>query len=643
MRRAAQATTLALITILAITGCGGSSDSATNVVTNPPAPPEDGINGQVASAISGATLSVTDATGEDIVLASGRTTDANGNFSLVFSEFAIEAGITAPLLISLDGTNATAICDFDDEGNNDCLSADGSFVSFGERFTLPDGFRLRALIPEFPSEDSAAPRTVSVNLSVASELAASYISNQAALSLPEVLTANQQALGVVEFITGLSTAGKPINEIQVINLAGNDNGAANTASLALALMGASLHGRVTTEVAGLANYRQVLSQTTSRIRPVNGSPDNLLRATGSFLAEVVTSFLTTATTYQTSLPEASPVLSGAIAGQTNALPLLTLAASGNVSIALPADPDSTDAIDRARTFVSRLSESIGASLLISNVDGFGGTATGAATVFSDQQQLINSLVSTELRATITQLDRAVTSAFANKETQLTGTNVSGVLSFDGSTTNLSSATSSSSNIQTGISVNLTIQEATRSNTGENGELVASQISISVARTQNDVTTQQLYNGALTLQMTSSTNGTDTQGLQYSGELRSVGSLEFSGEISVSNLSPSGTTPIAGDYTSDFTFTSGTRVAMSGAFESQLLQYSISSGTSTVMADLVTNVITDMTTSLNLAIDEAGQVSGGAIVASQETAATMDKAGIITYSDGTTTSLPAPVI
>lgn len=125
--------------------CGGGSSSSKNTVTDPPVAPQDGIRGVVASNISGAQLVVRDASGEEIVIASGRTTGADGSFALVFSEFAINAGIKAPLIISLNGSGATALCDFNREGDNDCLAKDGSFAAFGETYTLADDYSLQGL------------------------------------------------------------------------------------------------------------------------------------------------------------------------------------------------------------------------------------------------------------------------------------------------------------------------------------------------------------------------------------------------------------------------------------------------------------------------------------------------------------------
>ena len=165
---------LAAISMVVLAGCGSSSDSSENVITAPPAAPQDGISGQVASSLSGGRISVADANGNDVVVATGRTTDANGRFNLVFSEFAIEDGITPPLLVTVDGEGATAICDFDGPGDSDCVSADGSSVPFGTRYNLPAGFTLSGITASYNVSNSTGFRTATVNLSAASDLATHY-------------------------------------------------------------------------------------------------------------------------------------------------------------------------------------------------------------------------------------------------------------------------------------------------------------------------------------------------------------------------------------------------------------------------------------------------------------------------------------
>ena len=60
-------------------------------------------------------------------------------------------------------------------------------------------------------------------------------------------------------------------------------------------------------------------------------------------------------------------------------------------------------------------------------------------------------------------------------------------------------------------------------------------------------------------------------------------------------------------------------------------------------DLQTRSITDMTSSLNLSVDSGGTVTGGTFESGGIQTGTMDTQGTVTFSDGTATALPAPVI
>ncbi len=624
--------------------CGGGSDSSENTVTDPPAAPQDGIRGVVASRISGAQLSVQNASGEEIVIASGRTTGADGSFALVFSEFAINAGIRAPLIITLDGSGATAVCDFNREGNNDCLANDGSFVAFGENYTLADDYSLQGLAESFPPDTTEGDRVIVVNLSAASDLAGHYAIKAAAgndLLPADVTLASQQALGVVEFVTGLSTGGSALNDIPITDL--TEIGIPATESLALSLFGAGLHGQINTDLNNVNSYNKVLNRLGLNAVPVSGSTTGQLRATGQFLAETVTAYLTGATSFQAGLETPTAALAGSIAAQTTAIPLLEQAGGRPVFISLPADPNGNDPIDRARTLTTGLSEVMGATLLVSQTAGFGGTADGAELVFTEQLAMVSTLVSRELRRTLLQLDDAIAEALANNETLLTGTNVSGVLSFDGDLVTMTTTTSTSSNIQTGISVILTIPTGTRNNPGGAGIFTADEIKISVSQTQNDLTTQQLFEGKLVLNMQASAVGADVSSLGYSGGLRSTGALVFTGDIAVNNVSTKDESSLRGSYDTAFTFADGSMLLMDGLLETQINLYTVNAGNSTVITDLQTNVITDMNADLNLTINSAGAVTGGSIVADGVQAATMDASGIVNFSDGTATSLPVPVI
>ncbi len=643
MTRSSPRIIFALLFALLISGCGGGGgDSASNVVGDPPAAPQDGISGTVQSRINGASISVTDANGQDITVASGGTTDGAGRFNLVFSEFSINSGINAPLIITVDAGGATAICDYDLDSDNDCQNADGTFVSYGESYTLASDFTLRGVASTFPPATTAGDRRIQVNVSAASEIAASLAgsSGQATLTESNVDTAASQALGVVEFITGLPTKGKSINEISIADL--TQANAPDSSAMAVALFAASQHGKVDATRPGRATYRRVLNDVLANLSVDQGS--NLLEARGSWLTEAVNAYLTGAIAYQNSLGVDSPVLAGAIASQTVTQDLLRTTGFADVPIAEPADPNSDEPLDRAKMLTNRLTEAVGATLLISTTDGFGGTATGAATVYGDQVSLLNTIASTEVRSAIILLDEALEQALADGETQLTGTNVSGVLAFDGNTVDITTATTTTSNIQTGTSVNISIQNGVRTNPGGDGDFTMDEIILGVTKSQDNATTQELFEGSASLIMKAGTDTADASSVQYDGDVRAASGLSFSGDMLISALSTVDVTPLVGNYEADFIFADQSSLSMTGTLQSGISAYQVNTLSSGILVDLITNVVTDFVARLNLAINAEGNaVTGGTLTSDDVISGTMDAEGVVEFSDGTTIVLPAPII
>lgn len=632
-------TSISLLLSLIIVGCGGGGDSSRNVIENPPPAPQDGISGSVQSRIQGASISVADANGQALTVASGGVTDGGGSFNLVFSEFSINSGIEAPLIITVDASGATATCDFNRDGDNDCLNADGSFVAYGETFTLPDNFALRGIASTFPPETTNDERRITVRISAASDIAAAIALNsgQATLTSEAASEASAQALGLVEFITGLPTRGQEINDINLSDL--TQPIIRNSAVMAVGLFAASLHDRVDISRASRSNYRRVLDDLTNNI-----SEGEQLTATGTYLSEAVSNFIVAASSFQSSLPVSSPVLQGAIASQQATAQLLTDLGNGTAVISAPPDPDSDEPLERSKTLVNRLTEAIGATLLLSTTDNFGGTPTGAATVYADQVSLLTTLASSEVRGALIVLDDALAQALIDGETQLTGTNVSGVLEFDGDTVNITTATATTTNIQTGVSVNISMQNGSRTNPGGDGEYVINNITIGVTQTQNNITSQELFEGSLDLTMVADGASADATAMAYSGTIRAQSGLEFSGTLAISDISGVNTSPIDATYDADFSFTGQSTLNMKGKLESGIRTYTVGTLSSNVLVDLVTRVISDFSTQLNLSTDETGTVvTGGTLTSQGIETGSMDADGVIQFDDGTTAVLPAPII
>ncbi len=626
-----------------LTGCNnGSSDSVKNVAVAAP-PPTDGISGFLPSHISGATLTVQDASGREIVIASGRNTNSLGAFNIVFSEFELNAGLQTPLLVVADASGATAICDFDAAGVNDCLTASGGFAAFGETYTLPAGYVLRGMVDVIPPPAADGVRTAIVNITPVSDLATTYAlakSGNNSLTEEAVNLGQQQALGVVEFVTGLSVNGASLNQISPVDLTSATS--ASSAELALAFYGASLNGQISSTNTAANTYRKILDRMGTSIVHSDNTETNQLTATGSFLSTVISPYLASIAAFQTSLATPSPVLSGAFASRTAIVVLLDQAAANPIAIALPMDPTSGDPLDNGKLFVTRLSDVMGGSLLATNISKFGGTATGAASVYADQLETMKTLTGTEFRQTIIQLDDALAAALASGTTELNGTNVSGALSFDGNTVTMDTATSTISNIQTGISINITIPEGSRSSPSGTGEFSATDIVISVSQTINELTTQQTFIGNLVLTMSAGEGSAAVQAMTFNGSITASSGLGSTANINLSSLSNDTTTSV-GTYNSSYDFSDGSTLSMGGSLQTQIDQYVFNANTSTIAVDLQTRVITDMTTNLNVSTDSSGTVTGAVIQRGEVQSGTVDTSGTVFYSDGTVTVLPFPII
>ena len=129
-------------------GCGGGGGGSSGRAAAPPAPSTESFSysiqgSAIKGVISGATISVID--GDGVFVSGASTSSGAGGFYTI--EFSTATQVIEPVQISLSGTGATAVCDVsptceygvDAEGNT-------LAVSFGETYSLPDDFNLRATI-----------------------------------------------------------------------------------------------------------------------------------------------------------------------------------------------------------------------------------------------------------------------------------------------------------------------------------------------------------------------------------------------------------------------------------------------------------------------------------------------------------------
>ncbi|MBD3646779.1 MAG: hypothetical protein HUJ31_04850, partial [Pseudomonadales bacterium] len=146
--------TIALLSLISlIAGCDSGRSTGIAQIDVSASGTTNGVQGSVFKGpISAATVTVYDENGEAIPVSSATTSQPDGSYRVTFTAAAVDAGITGPLLIEADASGATAICDRDAPGTtDDCRTAPGNFVAFGESFTLPDPFVLRAVVDTIPA------------------------------------------------------------------------------------------------------------------------------------------------------------------------------------------------------------------------------------------------------------------------------------------------------------------------------------------------------------------------------------------------------------------------------------------------------------------------------------------------------------
>ena len=257
--------------------------------------------------------------------------------------------------------------------------------------------------------------------------------------------------------------------------------------------------------------------------------------------------------------------------------------------------------------------------------------------------MINILLTPEVRGAITQLDAAMATAIERGVTELTGTNVSGVVAIDGSSIQLTSGTSTVSNIQTGISVNLSSPAGTRTDVGQDGTFALTDVTIALSQTQDNLTTQVLLEGDLTVELTDLGEGLVVTRSSCTGTLQSVSGLNFDGNIDLTAATGTSLSLSNGSYDASFEFSNAATLLLTGSQTGGIAASTSTSGSSTIFVDHTTNTITDMTTDLNLNLDANETVTGGTLTSGGTETGSVDSLGVISFTDGTVRSLPAPIL
>lgn len=211
-----------LTVLIFVTGCGGGTDVSIEDSGSPIPLPTDGITGiALKGAISGGTVTITDASGATLEIREGGLTQPRGRFAVTFSEATVSGGITAPMTVTVQGGQAT--CDIDQPGTDeDCPQEDDQFIAFGERFPLPEAFILRGTIARL---QDAPGNIYTVNVSPASDLATNLAERQAegtALTSEEVEAAEAQVLSLIERLSGIPMSGASLVTDRIFDITSLD-------------------------------------------------------------------------------------------------------------------------------------------------------------------------------------------------------------------------------------------------------------------------------------------------------------------------------------------------------------------------------------------------------------------------------------
>ena len=394
-----------IVLLISCGGGGGGGGSVSDVGVSLPEPTDGADGSALLGVISGARITVRDANGQDVELATETTTGADGSYTLVYSRDAFAAGIEAPLTIRIHGTpGATAKCDIDNaDTDEDCQLPNGSFAAFGESFNLPSGLLLRSSIPTIPADGPS----FTANITPATELASSIAlraGDGITLTESEVTLANAQVLSIIALVTGIDLAGLDLTTIPVVDLttigaAGATLAGTPLASFAVTSFAAAVLDLVDPAVPGREDIAAVLASVAADF---SVGEDHSAQVPGSTLGEIASSVAK-------SLGNISDILddAGVVGGVAVSVAVAQDQANDNVDLfdlfgdedVIIADPitDDEGALAATKMFVTNLKAVLDRIRTTTGANGFvaqGATSEQSETeVFATELDLVNGMAS----------------------------------------------------------------------------------------------------------------------------------------------------------------------------------------------------------------------------------------------------------
>ncbi|MCB1646030.1 MAG: hypothetical protein KDI36_11285, partial [Pseudomonadales bacterium] len=435
-----------LSSILLIASCdSGGGGGVADIGVSLPTPTNGATGSAVKGVISGGNITVTDASGADISLASGTTTNADGSYRLIFTQAEIDAGITAPLIVTISGGNgATMVCDIDNANTtDDCPVGDGTFAAFGTSYTLPADFQLSGIISEIPADNPNADPVVNINVNPATDLAAAFAKAAAgtsALTATDVTTATTAVLGLIQQITGVNLAGQDLNAITIPNIADNTAGASDL-GLALASFAAAIIAD--------QGANESVSAAIARIKAsVSVDANGNITGTGTNLGRIASAVAKALAVVNEKSGGTNAAIANAISNANSNAATLTNQGDSVAVIAKPPAPGSTEPADLTKTLVGSISDVITNIVATTGAAGFGVTGAGETEVFATELEAVRLLTSADATAAFNLLDAAAKDAFASggaTDTDATD-GVTGTLAVEGGVVTVTDATATSGNV-----------------------------------------------------------------------------------------------------------------------------------------------------------------------------------------------------
>jgi len=690
-----------LSSILLIASCGGGGGSSANVGVSLP-DPQNGVVGQVVKgAVSGATITVQDGTGDAKASTATVTTDATGSYALTFTPAEISDGIAGPLFVT--ATGGSTVCDYDNPASatDDCPVGDGTFVAFGSAYALAADFELTGFIPVVPADSLQADPIVTVNVSPASELATQLAVNAAAggngnraftianaITIIQSQTAAAQVIGLIQALTGIDLSGVNLWSLALVGLDDSAGVAgASLASLAVSSFNAAIFGQIDADNTSIAAAIAALTAA------ITVNADGTISVPANVVGKIASTLATAANG----------------AGASNAA-LVALANTASATAAAAANlPDGADftfgqggsgatddPLATSKSFVGNLATAINA---ISTTTGAGITTTGATETFAANLRAADNASSDDARNALNDLyaaliaeeadaERDGTLASANSRTTITGS----ITVADGSTTIAEGGVTAVSGTATvAIASGSRVTTTAKTATSATGSLTLSDVSVT-AKDSEGATTASLTSGQISATFTDEGKGTDLglTTLDMTGTLTDSAGTAAAIRIVLTGVSGTSCIPtagpgvgpcpgtdeelntddVSGSYRLELSIPSQNLGAtISGENQSSTQSYTVVAGgvtingsvtrTGTVDKNILTEgavascgtgsaicltVMTDNATGRLVGPVEASGTNAALaeIKAGATQTATVSGAGTVTYSDGTIQSLPGAI-